>query len=417
MVQTIRKYPAYKDSGVEWLGEIPEHWKKVKLNRVVFFQEGPGLRNWQFKDEGIKVICVTNITPPSIDFSKMTKYISINEYNSKYLHFTVDRGDILLASSGASWGKVSIYNSNEKVILNTSTIRLRTIDEDKIENNIIRHILASKYINLQIENLITGSCQPNFGPTHLNKIFIVLPPIAEQTAIANFLDTKTTQIENAIAIKQKQIELLKERRQILIHRAVTRGLNPDVKLKVSGVEWIGEIPEHWEVKKMKYVLNINNGSDYKHIQTDTGYPVIGSGGQFAYASEYMYDGEVVFLGRKGTIDKPLYFNGKFWAVDTMFYALPKANNNVKFLFFVSTTIPFKLYSTSTALPSMTQSDLNNHVIALPSIDEQQLIVSYIENIDRKISTAISLKEKEIEKLKEYKSVLINEAVSGKIKVN
>jgi type I restriction enzyme S subunit len=244
-----------------------------------------------------------------------------------------------------------------------------------------------------------------------------VPPLSEQTAIATFLDNKTALIDKAIAIKQKQIELLKERRQILIHNAVTRGLNPDVKMKDSGVEWIGEIPEHWEVKRLKYVLNINNGSDYKHIQTDEGFPVIGSGGQFAYASEYMYDGEVVFLGRKGTIDKPLYFNGKFWAVDTMFYAISKNDNNTRFLYYVATTIPFKLYSTATALPSMTQSDLNNHIIAIPPFNEQIGIADYIDVATTKIATAISLKEKEIEKLKEYKSVLINSAVTGKIKIN
>src|SRR5690606_36586250 len=100
-------------------------------------------------------------------------------------------------------------------------------------------------------------------------------------------------------------------------------LNDKVALKDSGVQWIGEIPEHWEVKRLKHCLKINNGLDYKYIQTETGYPVIGSGGQFAFCSEYLYDGEVVLLGRKGTIDKPLYFNGKFWTVDTMFYGVAK----------------------------------------------------------------------------------------------
>lgn len=193
-------------------------------------------------------------------------------------------------------------------------------------------------------------------------------------------------------------------------------MTPKEKMKDSGVEWIGEIPEHWEVKRLKYCLIINNGSDYKNIQTDEGYPVIGSGGQFAYASDYMYDGEVVLLGRKGTIDKPLYFKGKFWAVDTMFYANAKNGNIVKFLYYVATTFPFSYYSTATALPSMTQSDLNNHPISLPSIEEQQEISDYIETASQKIDTAISLKAQEIEKLKEYKSSLINSVVTGKVKI-
>ena len=247
-------------------------------------------------------------------------------------------------------------------------------------------------------------------------VVIPYPNYEEQKIIVDFLDDKTNKIDEAIAIKEQQINLLKERKQILIHKAVTQGLNPNVKLKDSGVEWIGEIPVGWEVKRLKHCLNINNGSDYKHIQTDEGYPVIGSGGQFAYASEYMFDGEVVFLGRKGTIDKPLYFKGKFWAVDTMFYANSKNGNIVKFLYYLATTLPFSYYSTATALPSMTQGDLNNHPIPRPPIDEQKKIVEYIENGTNKIETAISLKQQEIDKLKEYKSSLINGVVTGKVRV-
>jgi len=187
-------------------------------------------------------------------------------------------------------------------------------------------------------------------------------------------------------------------------------------MKDSGVEWIGEIPEHWEVKKLKYLLKINNGQDYKHVLSNSGYPVIGSGGQFAFASKYLYDGEVLLLGRKGTIDKPLYFKGKFWTVDTMFYGVPINFSNIKFLYYSSLFIPFKFYSTSTALPSMTQFDLNNHSIALPPLNEQKQIVQYIEEQTQKIDKAINLQEKQIERLKEYKTTLIDSVVTGKVKV-
>lgn len=191
-------------------------------------------------------------------------------------------------------------------------------------------------------------------------------------------------------------------------------LQPYNKYKASGIEWLGDIPEHWEVRKLKYSLDINNGADYKHIQTETGYPVIGSGGQFAFASEFMFDGEVVFLGRKGTIDKPLYFNGKFWAVDTMFYANGKGGNNVRFHFYVSTQIPFKLYSTSTALPSMTQSDLKGHYLAYPSILEQTAIAAFLDYKTAKIDRFIRKKKQLIKLLNEQKAGIINDAVTGKI---
>jgi type I restriction enzyme, S subunit len=209
-----------KDSGIEWIGEIPEHWTVNKFGRAAFFQEGPGLRNWQFTDSGVKVICVTNIVPPKIDFSKMTKYISTQEYEDNYKHFTVQKGDILLASFGASWGKVAEYDSEEIVILNTSTIRLN--EKGEISRELIKWIIQSPYISENLNSLLTGSCQPNFGPTHLNKLICVYPKsIEEQTVIVNHLNNKTEQINTIIGKTRQEIDLLKEYKIALISEVVT----------------------------------------------------------------------------------------------------------------------------------------------------------------------------------------------------
>lgn len=237
-VATSKPYSKYKDSCVEWLGQVPEGWERWKFNRVVYFQEGPGLRTWQFTDNGIKVICVTNIVPPTIDFSKMTKYISIEEYKEKYTHFTVETGDILLASSGASWGKVSIYNSNEKVILNTSTIRLKVRNKNKITNNCIQYILNAQYINKQLLNLLTGSCQPNFGPTHLDKLYVALPSILEQNNIVSYIETKTAGIDLANSRTGCEIALMQEYRTRLISDVVTGKIDVrDIKIPdIAGID-------------------------------------------------------------------------------------------------------------------------------------------------------------------------------------
>lgn len=194
-------------------------------------------------------------------------------------------------------------------------------------------------------------------------------------------------------------------------------IKPYPKYKPSGIAWLGDIPEHWEVRKLKYSLQINNGADFRHIQSDTGYPVIGSGGQFAFAKNYMFDGEVVFLGRKGTIDKPLYFKGKFWAVDTMFYAKAKFGNNVKFHFYVATQIPFKLYSTSTALPSMTQADLKEHLLAYAPLPEQSKIANFLDFKLSKIDRFIRKKKQLIKLLNEQKAGIINHAVTKGLDTN
>lgn len=181
--------------------------------------------------------------------------------------------------------------------------------------------------------------------------------------------------------------------------------------KDSGLEWLGIVPEHWEILPFKRGVSINNGRDYKHVQSEDGYPVIGSGGQFAFASDYLYDGEVILLGRKGTIDKPRYFNGKFWTVDTMFYAIPNQKCIAKYMYYQALTIPFSLYSTDTALPSMTQTDLGNHLMCFPPTSEQRTIASYLDQKVGKIDTLISGKEKMVEDLKAYRSSLITETVT------
>lgn len=181
--------------------------------------------------------------------------------------------------------------------------------------------------------------------------------------------------------------------------------------KDSGVKWIGQVPEHWVLGQLKRVLSINNGADHKAIETDDGFPVYGSGGLFAYATEYIYDGESVLLGRKGTINKPLYVDGKFWTVDTMYWTKILPNADGKFCYYAAMTIPFDYYSTNTALPSMTQTDLGSHVIAFPGRSEQTMIASIIDRETARIDALILKKNRFIELLKEKREALITHSVT------
>ncbi|HEM3669519.1 TPA: restriction endonuclease subunit S [Streptococcus suis] len=184
------------------------------------------------------------------------------------------------------------------------------------------------------------------------------------------------------------------------------------RMKDSGIEWIGEVPEEWGIVRLKDCLEINNGKDYKDIETDeTGYPVIGSGGQFAYARKYLHDGAAILLGRKGTIDKPLYIEGKFWTVDTMFYGVPKSAIHAKFIYYVALQIPFGLYSTNTALPSMTQTDLQNHHFVIPPFDEQTQIADFLDKKVAQLDKVKSLLEEQIKTLEDYRQSLIYETVT------
>ena len=194
-------------------------------------------------------------------------------------------------------------------------------------------------------------------------------------------------------------------------RPVRRKDNKYPRYKESGVPWLGELPEHWVVVRLKQFMDIQNGSDHKHLEQAYGYPVFGSGGIFAYASDFLYDGESVLLGRKGTINKPLYVTGRFWTVDTMYWTKISPKVSGRFTYYLALTIPFNYYSTNTALPSMTKENLNSHVVTRPTLQEQITITSFLDHQTAKIDALIEKKKQLMELLKEKRMALISRAVT------
>lgn len=437
----MKNYPQYKRTDLIGVDSIPDHWIQNKFNRVCFFQEGPGLRNWQFTQSGIKVICVTNIVPPHIDFSYYTKYISEADYFENYQHFTVSNGDLLLASSGASWGKLSEYKSEEKVILNTSTIRLNAKDETLLSKDFIRWLLQSEYISKQLEILLTGSCQPNFGPSHLNRLQCFFPlEVKEQVAISSFLQKKTEQINNLIKSKQSLLDLLQEERTALINQAVTKGLNPNVPMKKSEIEWLGEIPEHWTISKLKYctrinseVLNDDTPSDKKIQYIDIGMVSKGQltglpeemifGSAPSRARRVLHNGDTIVSTVRTYLKAILFINESIHGCigSTGFAVLsPNQSLNPKFLFYMMSSQQMieKICSVSVGVsyPATNASDIGDMKVWLPPTSEQELIVRHIEKGREDILDIVKRTSTEIDLLSEYKTALINEAVTGKIDV-
>ena len=181
--------------------------------------------------------------------------------------------------------------------------------------------------------------------------------------------------------------------------------------KDSGIEWLGQVPAHWDVVQFKQFVEIQNGTDHKHVEQADGYPVLGSGGVFAYASDYLYDGESVLLGRKGTIDKPLHVTGRFWTVDTMYWTKISREASGRFTYYAALTIPFDYYSTNTALPSMTKGALNGHLVARPPLREQTAIAAFLDRETVKIDALVAEQERLIELLKEQRQAVISHAVT------
>jgi type I restriction enzyme S subunit len=247
---------------------------------------------------------------------------------------------------------------------------------------------------------------------------ILIPPIAEQTAIANYLDTATSKIDAAIAQQQKMIDLLNESKQIIINRAVTKGLNPNAKMKDSGVEWIGEVPEGWEVRKLKHIAKLQSGDTISSDSfTETGYPVFGGNGFRGYTNRYTNDGDYVLIGRQGALCGNVnYAHGQFFASEHAVVVYPHKHESIVWLGEVIRTSNLNQYSQSAAQPGLAVSLIQNICYPYPPKEEREGIALYIAKNIKVIDEGIKNYQEQISLLQERKQIIINEVVTGKVMV-
>ena len=424
----IEKHQAYKDSGIKWLGKIPKHWD-VLANKHIFKlkknQVGKKSGDFVLLSLTLNGVIKRDMENPQGKFpAEFDTYQEVKSGDFIFCLFDVEETPRAVGLSdfdGMITGAYTVMEPSKKFDKGFLYYFYLNIDGDKR--------MRSLYKGLR--NTIPKEAFFSF------KTFY--PPLEEQIAIAKFLDRKTALIDKAIAIKEQQIELLKERRQILIHKAVTRGLNPDVKMKDSGVDWIGDIPEHWEVKKLKYCSKIFRGKFTHRPRNDERlydgkYPFFQTGDVARaekYLSEYKqtlneFGLRVTTLFPKGTIVITIAANIGDIAILDIDACFPDSivgfepeNFILKDFLYNSLLIMKEQFMSSTI--KNTQMNLNVdrigiNSIAIPPIKEQNEINDHIDAVSFKISNSIYLKQQEIEKLQEYKSTLINSAVTGKIKV-
>ena len=412
----MKRYAEYKDSGIAWIGEIPKEWciSRIGFESWVRARLGwKGLKAEEYVDDGYVFLSTPNIKTRQIDFENVN-YISRERYDESP-EIKIQVGDVLLAKDGSTLGTVNVArNLPREATVNSS---VAVITPHKMDSVYLLYLFQSDYLQSIIAMKKGGMGVPHLFQEDIVKFSIPIPQKDEQVTIAAYLDRKTAAIDTIIADKLRLITLLKEKRRAIISEAVTKGLDPSVSMKDSGVEWIGEIPAHWKVKRLKYLANICNGQEYKNFEVEeNGIPVYGSGGVFALASKAIHDKPSVLLGRKGTIDKPLYVTPPFWTVDTMYYTDVCNHCDAEFLYYLCTTIRFDYFQYGSAVPSMTQKDLNNIKFPFPSKTEQVKIVVYIKETTATIDTLIANIAAQIEKLKEYRQAIISEAVTGKVEI-
>ncbi len=435
-MRILDKYSEYKDCGVEWLGEVPKHWELKRLKNIAsHINRGVTPKYVEYSE--FRVINQATFSKGFFDFeaAKFTKHNSFE--NDGLIKGIVRRNDILLASTGGGvLGKVAHYELDDDNYLADSHVTIIRGGEE-FASKFFYYILS---INYDLINgiLAQGSTnQTELQRDWLRNLKFPIPPFPEQIRITQFLDHKAAQIDKAIAIKEKQIVLLKERRQLLILQAVTRGLDKEVEMKDSGVEDLGSIPRHWKMIRLKYLLTerterSETGAETLLMVSQTHGLVVRANfhdkaevAQSTIGNKKVYYGDLVFNKLKAHLG--VFFKSEINKIGLVSpdYAVYVSNGgitNLKYLEFLFRHPSYikqficKATGIVQGLIRLYTSDLFELKIPVPPDTEQKGILIKIDEFEQKFSKAVSLKLDEIEKLKEYKATLINSAVTGKIRV-
>ncbi len=433
-------YPAYKDSGIEWIGEVPVGWEVVKL-KYLTTKVGSGVTPKGgaavYQQEGIPLIRSQNVHFDGLKLDDVA-YIS-EEIHENMKTSRVHPSDVLLNITGASIGRCCIVPANI-VDANVNQHVCVVRPNKRIRSKFLHAYLASDKGQTQIFSGEKGISREGLNFEELKSFDVILPPLPEQTAIAAYLDRKTAQIDTLIERKRRLITLLQEERTAVISQAVTKGLNPAAPMKDSGIEWIGEVPAGWEIAKLKSLSHrIGDGihatpnyvdlSDYWFINGNNlfnGSISINSFTRCVSQEEYEkynlgLDENTVLLSINGTVGNVAFYDyepvilGKSAA-----FIVCKNRLSKKFLFYWlhSNEIHnfYALEVTGTTIHNLSLNSVRNMPIPLPSNHEQTAIAAYLDKKTAQIDQSIARTERQIELLQEYRTALISAVVTGKVDV-
>ena len=436
-----KRYGKYKDSGIEWIGDVPEHWSVNKLGYLLEKNDG-GVWGDDPKENGLIVLRSTEITLDGRwNINEPAKRsLSNKEFNNALLK----KGDLLLTKSSGSEqhiGKTAIADDSVadlRCAFSNFMQRLRT--KRMISPNYLYYFLNNNGREQLLYLSTTTTGLKNLSGSIINNLKIQVPTINEQHIITNYLNKKTSEIDSLIADKEELIKKLEEYKQSIITEAVTKGLNPDVKMKDSGIEWIGEIPEHWSIVKMRYLLDkIKTGStpttqNQSYFDGDIDWFTPADFVDIKLASskrkislQALIDGEailfeentVLLVGIGATIGKVAMTNKKCSSNQQITGLTTKSNRMLPLYLTYWLHLNQKLikaFSNNTTLPILNNEGIRSLYCILPPLKEQTAIANYLEQETLRIDELILDIEDHKDQLREYRQSLIYEAVTGKIDV-
>lgn len=412
----MKKYDEYKDSGVAWIGEVPRHWEVIKLKYKYHFQTG-----------------ATPNTGKKENFEGELKWANISDLNGSVVYDTTKHINKEAAS------KCSMNISPKGSLMYSFKLSVGTVafcGEDMYTNEAIASFIPQKndlkYLFYCAPIFIIHNANRNiYNAPLLNQeliknALICLPSLNEQTVIAAYLDTHCAKIDNLISIQQKRIALLQELKQSVITHAVTKGLNPNVEMKPSGVEWIGDVPKHWEYCRFKDFMllqttasNSNNKIGLENIESRSG--------RFIYTGSEFEGNGIEFSNQDIIYGKLRPYLQKVWlatfdgnAVGDFFVFRMKSNSCPSFVKYLMLSDGYTKETDGSTIgakmPRVSSDFILTMHYCLPPITEQAAIASYLDRKCATIDTSISNAQHQIDLLQEYKQSLITEVVTGKRKV-
>ena len=404
-------YESYKDSGVKWLGQIPSHWETGKMRE--FFSERK-----QLSQDGSEMLLsvseYSGITPSTNDAGEnVSRSASLVGYKKC-------KASDLIINIMLAWKRGLGISGYDGIVSPAYCV----FGTQNINPRYANYLLRTDLYTAEFKRNSTGIIESRLRmyPDNFKNIVCIKPPRNEQEAIVTYLDKITGDIDRAIEAQQKMIDALNERKQIIITRAVTRGLNPDAPLRDSGIDWLGKIPQHWEIIPMRYLCKMKTGDKDTIMRDDNGkYPFYVRSPHIEHINTYSYDGEAVLMAGDGVGAGKVfhYVNGKFDYHQRVYnFHQFKRITGMFLYFYLKCNFRYKIEEggAKSTVDSVRLPWLKAFPICVMPKDEQQSIVEHIHKSTGPIDCALSNCERMISLLLERKQIIINEVVTGKTKV-
>jgi len=407
---SLKPYPAYKDGSVSWLGQVPKHWEITKFRNA--FKESPEKIQTEIVGKMLSVSGYRGVEVKEYDDENKRR---LDEELLGYR--IVRRGQLVVNTMWLNYAGLGVSEHEGHV---SPAYRSYWIN-DGFSDRFVHYMMRCDSFVLGYTSFLTG-IRPNslqMSRDDLMSFQLLKPPVSEQIDIAAFLDSETCKIDGLISEQEKLITLLKEKRQATISHAVTKGLDPAALMKETEVEWLGQIPAHWELKAMKRAVVLQRGHDLASEERVPGpIPVVSSGGITGYHNQAITKAPTIVTGRYGTIGEFSFVEENCWPLNTALYAVQMYDNHPKYIWFLlqANKAHFVLNSLKAAVPGVDRNDIHPIKIAIPDLNEQKSICTFLDGQLSKLDALTTEANRVIELLNERRAALISAAVTGKIDV-